>query len=162
MIQGVLGSNTLSAGITWAQGGIPYAGAVQTIAQLAKSTDSCMLTNYGASNNPSWVKISNMTYTGTFSGIYIGVLGVWVDKVADYGVQQAPSDGWIRANAAINGSIAAYTDSANPPTTIRDYATSNTGAVSIGISTLVRKNDYWKLTIGGGAFNSVYWIPLGA
>lgn len=53
-IEGVLGSSTLSAGLTLAQGSTLYATDAQTIQSLAKVTPSSMLTNWTTNNNPSW------------------------------------------------------------------------------------------------------------
>ena len=58
-IEAVLGSSTLSAGITKAQGDLFYASDAQTIAKLAKlSTNFRYLTNDAASNNPSWGQVN--------------------------------------------------------------------------------------------------------
>ena len=148
-IEGVLGSSTLSAGITWAQGDVPYASGVQFVKNLAKVSASALLTNYGTTNNPSWVPIvnafANSTITGTFSGttvyasygtigtlsgVFTGIVsssaktfGAWVDKSADYGAQQATCDGFVLVigGGGTNQNISAYTDSAADPSTKRGW-----------------------------------------
>lgn len=53
-IEAVLGSSTLSAGITKAQGGTFYVSDTEFVKPLVKTTTSAMYTNWGGSNNPSW------------------------------------------------------------------------------------------------------------
>ena len=58
-IEAVLGSSTLSAGITKAQGDLLYASDAETIAKLAKNTAAFRyLTNDAANNNPSWGQVN--------------------------------------------------------------------------------------------------------
>jgi hypothetical protein len=187
MIQGVLGSSTLSAGITWAQGDVPYASGVQFVKNLAKVSASSMLTNYGTTNNPSWVPIANAftntTLTATVSGTLIlannisgaftgiisssaKILGSWVDKSASYGAQQAVSDGFVLviSGGGTNQDISAYSDSAADPTTKRGWIRYFNAGESNNASTItmpVKKNDYWKVVLDAGSAITVYWIPLG-
>jgi len=176
-IQGVLGSSTLSAGITWAQGGMPYATAVQTLATLAKSTDSCMLTNYGATNNPSWVKITNMTHTGTFSGVglitggvisgtFTGIIsstakmfGTWSAVTSNTSLLAA-TDGIVMGYGTNMLSTAIKTDSANPPTTIRKLVYNGVGTED-SLECPVKKGDYYMFSAANAVPTAVYWLPIG-
>ena len=88
--------------------------------------------------------------------------GAWA-AVSNNTVYQATTDGFVLATtgAVHTGSVLGYTDSSNPPTTLRlrqqfDNADNYTGYCAITMP--VRKGDYWKVT---GA-STVYWIPIGS
>jgi len=59
LIEGALGSSTLSSGITKAQGDVFYADDAQFIKKLAKNaTAQRVLSNSGTNNNPQWGQVS--------------------------------------------------------------------------------------------------------
>lgn len=97
------------------------------------------------------------TATKKYHDDNLSELGAWVDKTADYGAQQASTDGFVCAgNTAAE--VQGYTDAAANPTTLRadnDY----TGQCSIMFP--VKKDDYWKvIKIGAGTAFYCYWIPI--
>lgn len=74
---------------------------------------------------------------------------------------QANTDGFIMAyNTSNNSQITIFTDSSNPPTTKRVDSFSGSAGQSWGMCP-VKKNDYVKVVIVGGALVA-YWIPLGS
>jgi hypothetical protein len=86
-----------------------------------------------------------------------GGFGAWETK-ANNTVYQAATDGFVVAYAASDVEIEVYTDSNNPPTTMRtgNYGNATTGRG--GVCCPVRKNDYWKI-VGCVAYSAIYWIP---
>lgn len=76
-IEGVLGSSTLSAGITKVAGDTLYASDAQTIVKLAKASASGhYLSSDGTSQNPSWAALSNIvTLAGLKSAASLQVVG---------------------------------------------------------------------------------------
>lgn len=90
--------------------------------------------------------------------------GVWVDKSASYGAQQATTDGFVCAYAACAtnaGTLVGYTDANADPSTIRMQVNDTvTGACCIMFP--VKKNDYWKVTVSTWTIGAVYFIPLGS
>ena len=59
LIQNAIGIGTLSAGVSWVQGDIPYTASATQLQRLAKSADATRyLSNQGSSNNPSWGLVS--------------------------------------------------------------------------------------------------------
>jgi len=91
-----------------------------------------------------------------------GGFGAWVSK-SNNTVYQAATDGFVIAYSGMNWTrdIMGYTDSSNPPTTMRIRSRLNTyhsGTSIASITMPVKKNDYWKLT---GDATTIYWIPLG-
>lgn len=93
--------------------------------------------------------------------------GAWASKNSDT-VYQAESDGWVIGTASLintEGYIRCYTDSSNPPTTLRQEITATNDKTAIMFP--VRRNDYWKVTLGDGIGSgspsaTLYWIPLSA
>ncbi len=86
---------------------------------------------------------------------WITLLGDWVDKSSSYGNQQAATDGFVAGVSPFGNTLQLFTDAGNPATVKRGQAA---GGQSCGV--LVKKSDYWKVTVDGGS-PSVYWIPLG-
>ena len=83
-------------------------------------------------------------------------LGAWVNRSFDT-VYQAATDGCACAHVD-SARLTAYTDGANPPTTLRenDYTS---GTLS-GVSIPVRKGDYWEVKNDAfGSPDALYWIP---
>ncbi|MFH1318323.1 MAG: hypothetical protein ABIH71_04855, partial [Candidatus Omnitrophota bacterium] len=126
--------------------------------------DNKIISTVGSGPNGTTIKIN----TGTNQLELGNGLGAWVDcsAAAAHDNELAATDGFVMAHYYGNAEaivIKIYTDSSNPPTTLRGGATvyypggSNkcysTGAVP------VKKGDYWSVV---GDDNVVYWIPLGA
>ena len=90
------------------------------------------------------------------------VFGAWETK-ANGTVYQAETDGFVCAHGSVSSGrlvICGYTDSNNPPTTLKAQQgfDPSSGAHHESIMMPVRKGDYWKTT---GEEVTVYWIPLG-
>ena len=87
-------------------------------------------------------------------------MGVWTEVAAGV-VIQAKSDGFVLAHSIGEDSntIKTYTDSSNPPTTVRcNENVHSGGAYGLTSCTMpVRKGDYWKVD---GSKIIVYWISL--
>ena len=79
-------------------------------------------------------------------------LGDWLARVTNT-VYLAATDGFV-VGYSVGTPITALTDSANPPTIMRDG--DNSASNVNGISVPVRKGDYWKVT----GTTTVWWIPL--
>lgn len=111
----------------------------------------------------------------TSTGI-TGALGAWDATKADNTVYQATTDlevcVYLAAGAATSyGYSQGYTDSSNPPTTIRtagachDSATIGAGMKYGGFKMSVKKNDYWKVVktqTAGTVTQTIYAIPIGS
>lgn len=132
---------------------------------------------YGTITATSTVNGSSLTsLSSTPSGAGIlplanvgGMLGTWTDITSGVGsVHQATTDGFIIGTASVtNGTdLIIYSDSSNPPTTIRceeKAITANAG--QSGVSTVfspVRKNDYYEVGATGTTYTKVYFIALGS
>lgn len=81
-------------------------------------------------------------------------------------VHQASSDGMVVAimHGTSQAGIQGFTDSSNPPTTVRlnTYSWATSGG-SASLTMPVKAGDYWKVTTAYSAANtSVYWVPLSA
>ena len=89
----------------------------------------------------------------------VSVFGSWNVKEINI-VYKADTDGFV-VGWSNNSTGVIYTDSNNPPTTIRSKDTSD-GAGDQGsrnVFSPIRKGDYWKAT---GVNGGLYWLPLGA
>ena len=118
---------------------------------------------------------ATLEVTGT-----VKMFGAWATKTTST-VYQAASDGYVKATIYSEqsgnnvGRMTGYTDSSNPPTTIRAQSQvhATTGAdpnvvVEYNSFTMpVRKGDYWKVTfqcLWGDPTKisaTIYWLPLG-
>lgn len=90
----------------------------------------------------------------------------WVSK--SFGtVYQALSDGLVIAygasTAGLTQNLTLLSDSSNPPTTTRAAALSGNGGsgVSIPLTGVVRKGDFYKVVDASGTGTAIWWIPLG-
>ena len=128
-----------------AAGDILYLSAAKTLARLAKGTTAQYLKG---GDTPSWTD-------------FPPGLGSWVDKSADYGAQQASTDGFVIARSGADHIIYIKTDSANPPTVIRGSGISSS-SVPLSVMSPVKKGEYWLVTSDVGNPTAVYWIPLGS
>ena len=106
-------------------------------------------------------------HDGTNSKKVTGQLGDWVSKSKDT-VYQATTDGFVCAftpnEQAAASHLTGYSDSSNPPTTIRmeQSGRRDEAYFRVGIMFSVKKGDYWKVTEGYGVTTTVYWKPLGS
>ncbi len=122
--------------------------------------------NVGVNVNPEANKLLPLNGQGkVISSTIPNILGAWVDKSTNYGVQQAMTDGFVCVYAyGTVFDILGYTDSNSNPTTIRAQIENyNPGESNHTHSFMmpVRKNDYWKIVVASGAITKVYWISLG-
>lgn len=161
-----------------------YPGAIKTFSAVVNGITKLVMALF---NSPYDEITAIQTELGTDpAGSYTDVktrlnstttLGSWVDKSASYGAQQAATDGFVSVAATYSGgdqSVLAtgYTDTSNPPTTVRCYASAvcslSHGEVRVSGSFCmpVKKNSYWKVVLsnpyGSGGSMTVYWIPIGA
>ena len=85
--------------------------------------------------------------------------GAWSTK-ANNTVYTAATDGFVCAIPSISSESDAYgyTDSANPPVTVRARGAHNETWINSSIIMPVRKGDYWKVI----NCVSIYWLPLGS
>jgi len=95
----------------------------------------------------------------------ISIFGVWNDRdkdgaadtVANNTVYEAATDGFAIALVSSSANdILGYTDSSNPPTTLR-VTQSTAGTENQSATMPVKKGHFWKFT---GA-TTVYWLPIG-
>jgi len=85
--------------------------------------------------------------------------GAWLGKTPDT-VYLAATDGFVCAGSTegTTNDLKGYTDSSNPPTTLRLKSVLFVSGASISSITMpVRKGDYWKVT--GASW--IYWLPVG-
>lgn len=147
---GGAGANPTYEGMT-TQGDIEYHDGT-TRARLGKGTGLQKLRMNAGATAPEWADETPG-------------LGSWVDKSSGYGAQQAATDGFVVAYAALGGSgtLNGYTDSnANPITQRQGSNIDASSGGTFSITMPVKKGDYWKVTVSGQISISVYWIPLGA
>jgi hypothetical protein len=87
-----------------------------------------------------------------------GSLGVWADLSTSYAAQQAATDGFVLVvYLGTTGDISGFTDSSNPPTTLRLRIYHPTGQT--GMSPLMPV----RITLSGSTVSfAVYWIPIGS
>lgn len=95
---------------------------------------------------------------------YSSELGDWVSK--SFGTSYLASfDGFVTAWAghptSPNTYIQGYTDSSNPPTTIRTQDLSHQGTPEnrVGITFPVKRGDYYKVTRTNASTGAMFWIP---
>lgn len=95
-------------------------------------------------------------------------LGAWVTRASGTAASpttfQAETDLFLVVDGALvpdGNNAAVYTDSANPPTTLRGTAYSNAaGADHASFCTPVKKDDYYKVLMSSGGSMNFYTIPL--
>jgi len=87
-----------------------------------------------------------------------GIFGSWAARENNT-VYQAVTDGFVCASSSggAGAMVSGYTDSSNPPTTLRAQNQDGSTTNLMFITMPVRKNDYWKVTGAG----TIYWIALG-
>lgn len=89
--------------------------------------------------------------------------GSWVTKSANT-VYRAETDGIVVAYTTQGGDMITmngYTDSNNPPVTLRQKGAYTSSIGETGCITMpVKKGDYWKVSADHGPV--VYWIPIGS
>ena len=89
-------------------------------------------------------------------------LSSWASK-SQGTTYQAATDGFVTGYATLSGGqdITLYTDSSATPTTVRSQSYMNGATAVMSVSSMVKKNDYYKVTSGGSSF-SCYFIPMGS
>jgi len=151
-LEDVLGSGTLSAGLTIVQGNIIFGSAADTLSVLAPGTAGQVLKSGGAGADVSW-------------GFASGQLGAWASKTKDTSYQAA-TDGFVcatvQATGGSSGEMTMKTDSNNPPTTVRLQPEAHTDTQYTSGTMPVKKGDYYLVTEVAGTVQSIYWIPLGS
>ena len=138
-------------------GSIPICSSASPTAILALTASAPGLTlhtntNTGAS---TWEKI-DLSDTGQVENSPTSMFSAWESKSNDT-VYEATTDGFVTAWRTPAGTIEAYSDGNNPPTTLRNYSSSGNGNANVSFP--VKKGDYWKVT---GATHGVFWMPLGS
>lgn len=116
--------------------------------------------NIGTFYNDASGNISNDDSLVNYDNAYSLRLGDWVSKTPAT-AYQASTDGFVVGygmNVASGAYVTIQTDSSNPPTTYRIYA-SGSGASNSSNGCMIKRNDYYKVTLTGGS-QTVYWIPL--
>jgi len=101
-----------------------------------------------------------------------GVFGSWTDRdsanntLVKNATYRATSDGFVSVYVtAFTVEVYGYTDSSNPPTTLRFIASAAhaaTGNPKGSFTMPVRKGDYWKVTTNTGSPDSIQWLPIGS
>jgi len=93
----------------------------------------------------------------------VGAFGDWVDHTGSYAAQQSDTDNIIVAYGTATGAtgdLSIYTDSANPPITLRGFAriTQNNYAT---VTVPVKKSHYWKVETSNLTITKVFLLPKG-
>jgi len=128
--------------------------------------DVCISTSSSAPTGKTYYKRLGSFYNDASSNItndnritndnepFLLMLGDWVSKTVGTSYQ-ASTDGFVTGYISDSNTVVyVYTDSSNPPTTVRSKnVTGNWQAAGAGC--VVKKGDYYKMA---GA-TSMYWIP---
>jgi hypothetical protein len=97
-------------------------------------------------------------------GGLLNLFGAWDATKVKTTVYTAATDGFVCA-LSVTGDpdLRGYTDSSNPPTTLRAHLGYIDSGTLFGGSIIfpVRKGDYWKVTAASGVTVTVYWFPIG-
>ena len=113
------------------------------------------------------IKAQNLSQTISEAQL-VGALGAWASK-SNNTVYEAATDGFVigYSNQTGDASTTAigYTDSSNPPTTVRWYdEKGRSGATYNSFRSIlfmpVKKGDYWKVVFNQTA--TIFWISLGS
>ena len=101
--------------------------------------------------------------TGAEGGRLTSIFGVWASKSEDT-VYTAATDGEVHAYATSVGNnctLTGYTDSNNPPTTVRVLQKDPSDNATVCIKMSVRKGDYWKVVAANESASYIFWLPIG-
>ena len=83
--------------------------------------------------------------------------GAWASK-SNNTSYEAETDGLVVALYTYDADESlGYTDSSNPPTTLRAAGTTGIGEKRQSFTMPVKKGDYWRVT----TIDTVYWLPIG-
>lgn len=171
-IEGVLGSLTLSNGITKAQGDILYASDANTLSKLAKSSTSSILTNLGTNNNPSWAdmggglpaitKLTGLTSATSLVGVGTIKTGTWQGTAVAKGYGGIGTNAIDSGNSAISGtsgSISFNFTFSSAPTVVPNCL----GPVAISqplyITAVTTTGFSWYK--GQGDATAIHWVAIG-
>jgi len=169
-------SNAASTTVTWADidtGAEASSTTYYVYARAASATAEAVTFKISASaTTPSgetyWLRLgsfinnSSSNITDIQNDSFFSDLGAWESKSVSV-VHQPSTDGFVCGWAAGGADVAMtfYTDSNNPPTTVRirhdedqSDATGRTGG-----TIPVKNGDYWKVTVDTGTIQALYWIP---
>jgi len=120
-------------------------------------TDGSIDAAHLASDSVTNAKIDT---SGAFS-----LFGTWTandsgsNAIVKTEVYKAGTDGFITVQtSAGTNNIKIYTDSSNPPTTLRIYQ-DVTGSGKESVMCPIKKDDYFKVT--GTYVTPIYWLPIG-
>ncbi len=110
--------------------------------------------------------ITNKTYVD--AQVATKVLGTWGNATADGAAHQVTTDGFLVGYATNAGGnaldVVVYTDSSNPPTTVRanPHNPTTTAGSILGWCVPVKKSDYYKISPAGGTtVTAAYFLPFG-
>jgi len=107
--------------------------------------------------NNSSGNISNNDTLINYNNYYALKLGDWESK-SNNTVYQASTDGFVVGYGAPGYNWGIYSDSATPPTTLRQYYQVDAAAHNYGCGMCpIRKGDYWKTV---GFTTAVFWISM--
>ena len=113
-------------------------------------------------------EIANMKYVVDYVAAHAGAVpfGAWTnldsdtDALVEDAVYQVTSDGFVAILGANSiGTLYAYTDGSNPPTTLR-LAHYDNYNVRGSFTLPIRNGDYWK--VSGPGTPLLYWLPIGS
>jgi hypothetical protein len=109
-------------------------------------------------NSPAWVAWLGQVVTND------SLVGAW--QVATQGAATRVSvDGFLTVcvtYAVGTATSTIKTDSANPPTVVRSSLTLTSGNTTGTMTCIVRKNDYYLITLGANHTATAFFSPLGA
>jgi len=110
------------------------------------------------------LKVKDGSIGQTQLGTVTSIFGSWtsLDSLGSTfivgSVYKVGSDGFVCAYGTAGYAILGYTDSSNPPTTVRVQQFGGAAAGAQHITMPVKKGDYWKVT---GTAPGIYWLPIG-
>lgn len=109
-------------------------------------------------NSPAWVAWLSSVVTND------SLVGAW--QTATQGAAtRVQSDGLLTVSVTYASGTATSTvktDSANPPTVVRSSLTLTSGNTTGTMTCVVRKNDYYLITLGASHTATAFFTPLGA
>lgn len=91
-----------------------------------------------------------------------GPLGSWTTQTENT-TYLAATDGFAMGKQTSgSGYVVCYTDTSNPPTTVRQTSFGDPTAGNTSNIIPVKKGEYWKVNGDSSNVCTVYWIPMGA
>jgi hypothetical protein len=137
-------------------------GAVAVSPSPPSYAGKLVLAEVRIANGVSSIPFSKITDVRSFlTSKKENAFGAWIVKSGNT-VYLAVTDGFVSGYVTLtsgDGYIVGYTDSSNPPTTVRVNDYQGWAGGTSGMMMPVRKGDYWKVT-GKGTI-TVNWLPIG-